>query len=139
MNAPSATPADAQGVLTGYYRDLSARVQQAPAGRPFIRFAPFEAPLAGFTWLPTFLGRPLAPAHQAQVDAAHARMRGVLFDGIDTTQVRRVLDIGCGYSTDLIEFAQAHGHWVLDGCNISAEQVDFGRRAIAREIGRAHV
>lgn len=131
MNAP-ATPANAQGVLTDYYRDLSARVQQAPAGRPFIRFAPFAAPLAGFTWLPTFLGRPLPAAQQAQVDAAHAEMRGVLFEGIDAAAVRRVLDIGCGYATDLVELAQSHAHWVLDGCNLSAEQVDFGRRAVAR-------
>jgi acyl transferase domain-containing protein/2-polyprenyl-3-methyl-5-hydroxy-6-metoxy-1,4-benzoquinol methylase/aryl carrier-like protein len=129
-------PADAKAILKDYYKDLSARVRQADAAaaplRPFIRFAPFEAPVPGFTWLPTFLGRPMAAPMQARVDQAHAEMRAVLFGGIDFPHVRRVVDIGCGYATDLIELAQTHGHLVLDGCNISEDQIDYGRRAIAR-------
>lgn len=127
---------DAKEILKDYYRDLSARVRQgaqgAGAARPFVRFAPFGAPVAGFSWLPTFLGRDMPAQHQAMVEQAHGEMRAVLLGAIDFGQVRRVLDIGCGYATDLIELAQAHGHLVLDGCNISEDQIDYGRRVIAR-------
>lgn len=132
---PSFVHADAKAVLQDYYKTLSERVRQgaddAPSLRPFIRFAPFAALVPGFTWLPTFLGRPLAQDMQARVDDAHGDMRAVLFGGVEFRNVRRVLDIGCGYSTDLIELAQAHGHLSLDGCNISEDQIDYGRRAIA--------
>ncbi len=136
--------ADSKEVLRDYYKDLSERVQASPGSavvRPFIRFAPFDAPVPGFSWLPTFLGRSFTDDMQARVDQGHGDMRAVLFGGIEFRNVRRVLDIGCGYATDLIELAQNHGHLVLDGCNISGDQVDFGRRAIAKAglEGRVHL
>lgn len=126
---------DATTILTDYYKDLSARVRQGNASavlRPFIRFAPFREPVAGFTWLPTFLGQDLAAEMQRRVDQAHGEMRAVLLNGIEFSRVRKVLDIGCGYSTDLVELAQTYSHVKLDGCNISGDQIDFGRRVIAQ-------
>jgi SAM-dependent methyltransferase/aryl carrier-like protein len=69
---------------------------------------------------------------QARGDAAHGEMRAVLFGRVDMHKVRRVVDIGCGYATDLMELAQVHGHLVLDGCNISEDQIDLGRRKLAQ-------
>jgi len=101
---------------------------EMPAESSFVRFEPFATPAPGFTWLPSVLAEEL----QAGTDAAYGEMHAVLFGGVEFRHVRRVLDLDCGRATDLIELAQMHGHLSLDGCSISAEQIDHGRRAIAQ-------
>jgi SAM-dependent methyltransferase/acyl carrier protein len=45
--------------------------------------------------------------------------------------VKRVLDIGCGYGSDLVRLAREHRQLHLDGYTISAKQVEICREKIA--------
>lgn len=133
MKTMAASPAQNHS-LEDYYGSLEARIRQDSHGQPIggglIRFAPFETPVAGFTWIPTFLGLPLPIHHEALVQTAQRQMNDVLFHGVDFRSVSKVLDIGCGYATDLIALAAKYPHLTLHGHNISGEQIRYARRRI---------
>ena len=54
----------------------------------------------------------------------------MLFKPFDMHRAHAVLDIGCGYATDLLTLAAAYPQLQLRGCNISPEQVAAGRRRV---------
>ncbi|MET0401151.1 MAG: SDR family NAD(P)-dependent oxidoreductase, partial [Cystobacter sp.] len=49
-------------------------------------------------------------------------LRSVLFGGVRWESVRKVLDFGCGYASDLISLARRFPHLSLHGYTLSAEQ-----------------
>ncbi len=92
-------------------------------GERYLTFAPFAAPVPGFSWLLATVDPTGHPDQARRVIAAQREMRAVLLRDVAFTQCRRVLDIGCGYGTDLVVLAGRHPHLELHGHTVSAEQV----------------
>ncbi len=131
-------PGDAvgpEGPAAAFYRREMATLA-TPFGEEYLTFAPFPEPLPGFSMSRVLL-RP--EQHQKEYDLILARqreMRRLLFAGVDFTGVERLLDIGCGYGTDLIQLARRFPHLRGEGYTITAAQAELGRRR-AVEMGVA--
>ena len=95
-----------------------------------IRFAPFSEVTPGFSLIETFYKPDVLAKYQDQLRSAQLQMMAVLFRGLDFSSMIRVLDIGCGIASDLIEMAEKFPHLQLSGYNISAEQIEVGRKRI---------
>ena len=98
-----------------------------------IRFAPFPEVIPGFSMIEMFYKPDVLEKYQDRLRSAQLQMMAVLFRGLDFSSMARVLDIGCGVATDLIEIAQIYPHLQLSGYNISAEQIEIGKQRIKSE------
>lgn len=110
--------------LSNYYKTLGANSETA---KDYVRFAPFPQMIPGFSWIEIMLEPGKSPEHNELNLRYQEEMKRVLFRGIDFSSIDKVMDIGCGYSYDLIDLAQKHPHLQLNGYNISSEQVRIGK------------
>ena len=116
--------------LVSYYASLSTKTHRWE----HLRFGPFPEIIAGYSWVMTWAEPEKHPEAFQRVVAALEEVRQFVFRGIDFSALSNVLDIGCGYSSDLIRISKEHRHLRLHGFNISPDQVELGRRRI-REAG----
>ncbi len=122
-------------VLRRYYQSLSASSTysgEEGEAEAYLHFAPFLEPDPNFSWTVVLAEPDKHPIDAQRVRDNDEEMRRVMFCGVDFSRVRRVLDFGCGYGTDLIDLAKQHAHLHLDGFTISPEQVAIGRRRAER-------
>jgi acyl transferase domain-containing protein/acyl-CoA synthetase (AMP-forming)/AMP-acid ligase II/SAM-dependent methyltransferase/acyl carrier protein len=110
--------------LETYYKELA---QSGSKHEEYLTFAPFPEIVPGFSWILTFLEPEKHPEHVQMVQETHREMREALFRGLALDAVSDVLDIGCGYASDLIRLGKQHPHLCLDGCNISLDQIKVGK------------
>lgn len=113
--------------LSSYYRTLGVSSETA---KDYVRFAPFPQTIPGFSWIEIMLEPGKSPEHNELNLRYQEEMKKVLFRGIDFSSIDRVMDIGCGYSYDLIDLAEKHPHLQLNGYNISSEQVKIGKEKV---------
>jgi|GEM_PF-3051341 len=114
--------------LNSYYRSLDQNITKA---KDHIRFAPFPEIVPGFSWLEITLD-PEKSQENTQLRLKYQEeMKRVLFRGIDFSAIAKVMDIGCGYASDLIDLAQKYPDLQLHGYNISPDQVKICRERIA--------
>jgi acyl transferase domain-containing protein/trans-aconitate methyltransferase/acyl carrier protein len=100
----------------------------------YLTFGLFPAIVPGYSWLQTHAD-PEAHVEHAQLGLkAQRELRAALFRHVDLSTCERVLDFGCGYSTDLLLLAKKHPALRLDGYTISAEQAQIGAQRV-REAG----
>ncbi len=116
--------------LVRYYQSLS---ESNDLYEEYLTFAPFPRVVPGFSWALTFVEPERHPEHVETMLRSHHEMRTILFRGLDFSSFTLVLDIGCGYASDLIVLGKRYPHLRLDGCNISAEQIEIGNRRIHAE------
>jgi acyl transferase domain-containing protein/SAM-dependent methyltransferase/acyl carrier protein len=100
----------------------------------YLHWAPLREVPPGFSWLKVFYPD-LFPEDdhslfQRVYGQALRELRQVTYRAVDFSSIRRVLDIGCGYSSDLIDLARAHSHLKLDGYNITLAQVEKGNQRV---------
>ncbi|MCB0085634.1 MAG: methyltransferase domain-containing protein, partial [Caldilineaceae bacterium] len=95
-------------------------------------YLPFPQILPGFSWVQLVAKQHTDPRLEVLVKDKHREMRNVLFRAVDFASVQRAMDIGCGYSSDLVRLAREHPHLHLDGFTISPSQVTMGTRKIER-------
>ena len=94
-------------------------------------FAPFRKPVAGFSWLRTFIEPDRHRAHYELMLEAQRELKEALFEGILWNKTRNLLDMGCGFSTDLISLAKAHPQLRATGYTITPKQAELGRQRVA--------
>jgi natural product biosynthesis luciferase-like monooxygenase protein len=111
--------------VSRHYDALAAA--RALSHEHYLTFGVFERPVPGFSWVSTFCQPDERPQHARLARQAQMRLREVLFGEVDLSAVRRALDIGCGYASDLIALAQQYPCLRLDGCTLSPEQARIGR------------
>ncbi|WAS96618.1 type I polyketide synthase [Nannocystis punicea] len=147
FEAPRTTvdvPADgARATTVGALYDAVARgdaladgASEIDGGERYLTFAPFAAPVAGFSWVLATVDPAGHPEQARQVVAAQRAMREVLFRGVELARCADVLDFGCGYATDLLRLGETHPHLKLHGYTLSAEQARIGGER-ARRAGLA--
>jgi acyl transferase domain-containing protein/cyclopropane fatty-acyl-phospholipid synthase-like methyltransferase len=122
--------------VTGFYDELTtiARHYADPGdgSEGHLTFGLMPAPRAGFSWLRALFAGPSEPEGYALLRRAQHALKQAIFAPIDFNRAHRVLDFGCGHAADLCDIALRHPHLRLDGCTISAEQVQVGRARAAR-------
>ncbi len=126
----SAPAGRGQGKTVEYYKALAKRKQLGG----FIRFGAFPEVVPGFFWLGAWLGGFKNPELQETALAAIEEMRDAAFRGIPFEEINTVLDIGCGYGSDLIWLAKKYSRPTFYGNSISQQQVEAANAA-ARECG----
>ncbi len=125
---------ESQGVVSAFYDSLSqtrsmhelAAIDRADA---YLTFAPFRNLVPGFSFLNSFFNAD-SEENREMVVRAQKELRAALFGRVDFSGVAKVLDFGCGYSSDLIALAEKHRHLRLDGFTISPEQAAIGSEKV---------
>jgi len=88
----------------------------------FLTFAPFPEIVPGFSWVLSGVNTPETRACHLLAVRAQQQLRKILFRNVDFSACKRVLDVGCGYGSDLITLARRYPHLELCGYTIAAEQ-----------------
>ena len=97
-----------------------------------LTFGLMPTPEPGFSWVRALFEGATAPAQYATLRRAQMALKQAIFDPVDFSLAGRVLDFGCGHAADLCALARRYPHLSLDGCTVSAGQVEIGRRRVAR-------
>jgi len=113
--------------LNSYYKTLDVNSKTA---KDYVRFTPFPEIIPGFSWIQVMLEPENSPEHTELNLKYQDEMKRVLFRGIEFSSIDKVMDIGCGYSYDLIDLAEKYPHLQLNGYNISPEQVKIGQEKV---------
>jgi|GEM_PF-3193101 len=116
-------PAPQKGAVARYY-DYVAAAGGARAGPLYLTLAPFPEVVPGFSWTRTMRDPAAHPEHAALIRAAQLEMRETLLADVAFERVGHVLDIGCGFATDLMDIAAAHPHLRATGYTIAPAQAE---------------
>ncbi|NBD13542.1 type I polyketide synthase [Corallococcus silvisoli] len=121
-HADAMTSEHADGTPSRFYDDSVERERVLAPDEVYLTFGIQRQPVPGFSWLMSVYGLPERPEHTELLLQGQRGLRSVLFRGVRWSSVRKVLDFGCGYASDLISLARRFPHLRLDGYTISAEQ-----------------
>jgi 3-oxoacyl-(acyl-carrier-protein) synthase/SAM-dependent methyltransferase len=121
---------DERGEVARYY-DYVADAGAGRDGPIYLTLAPFPEVVPGFSWTRTMRDPAAHPEHAALMRAAQLEMRETLLADVPFHTVRRVLDIGCGFATDLIDLATAHPHLHGVGYTIAPAQARMAAGRVA--------
>jgi len=120
--------AEAETELEAYYESLA---QDLTAHEQYLSFAPFAQADPSFSWVLALSEPSRYPDSYAAMSAAQAEMRRVMFRHVKWDAVKRMMEIGCGYGSDLIKLAQSQPHLSLTGYNISDAQIAIARERVS--------
>jgi acyl transferase domain-containing protein/trans-aconitate methyltransferase/acyl carrier protein len=138
MIAPVVRPVSEIGdkKVTGFYDELAQAAghddAHADGSEGHLTFGLMPAPQPGFSWLRAFFAGETSPEEYATLRRCQSALKQAIFSAVDFDKAKRVLDFGCGHAADLSAIASRHPHLMLDGCTISAGQVEVGRQRVAR-------
>lgn len=99
----------------------------------YLTWGMFPRVVDGFSWLRTVTFPELYPEHHKLLREAQARLRALLFDGLDFHRMSRVFDFGCGYGADAIELAKQYPGLLVEGYTISGRQAQIATERARRE------
>ncbi|MFM2061288.1 MAG: hypothetical protein RLZZ507_958 [Cyanobacteriota bacterium] len=85
-------------------------------------FSPLAEKIEGFSWLLVYNEPEKHPEHAAIIAAKQKEAKRILYSGIDFSKVYKVIDIGCGFGTDLIDLSMTYPHIIGDGFTIASNQ-----------------
>nr|WP_239470693.1 type I polyketide synthase [Archangium violaceum] len=120
--AASAHSTHADGTPSRFYDDSVERERVLAPDEVYLTFGILRERVPGFSWLMSVYGLSERAEHTDVLLEGQRGLRSVLFRGIRWSSVRKVLDFGCGYASDLISLARKFPHLSLHGYTISAEQ-----------------
>ncbi len=124
--------AASRGVVASYYNRVAGTVADEVKDQDIhLVFAPFLHRLPGYRWLQTFFEPDQCPEHYAETLRAQREMKELLFSGVTWQETGRVLDVGCGFATDLIALANKHPRLEATGYTITPKQAELGTQRIA--------
>ena len=124
--------ADSAGAAAAYYDTLARNLPQLAAREEMnLLFAPLPARLPGFSWLKTFFEPEQNPAHFRIFLERQRAMKAQLLGRIDIGRVQRLMDIGCGFATDLIALAQENRTLSARGFTIAPAQAELAAQRVA--------
>lgn len=130
IDGAACAPDDDRGEVARYY-DYVAGAGAGRDGPIYLTLAPFPDVVPGFSWTRTMRDPAAHPEHAALMRAAQLEMRETLLADVPFRAVRRVLDIGCGFATDLIDLAMAHPHLQGVGYTIAPAQARMASDRVA--------
>ncbi|MCZ8521617.1 SDR family NAD(P)-dependent oxidoreductase [Paenibacillus caseinilyticus] len=134
-------PSADEGNKTAELYSFNAMDRSTEFQEEYLTFCPFESRIPGFSMSRVMLNPELYPEEAALVKAKQVELRQVLFYKEDFGRLSRVLDIGCGHGTDVIQIASLYPHLRTHGYTISQAQAELGNERIAamKLSGRARI
>jgi myxalamid-type polyketide synthase MxaE and MxaD len=129
-------------VVAGYYdtfRNLTPEIEAAAleeTTEAYLTFAPLPDILPGYSWVLAMIDGKNHPEWAKLTLEAQQHLREALFRKVDFAEVKRVLDFGCGYASDLCTLALKHPHIEGTGYTLSPEQKEVGDKK-AKRLGLA--
>ena len=133
--ADAAAHAHEDGTASRFYDDSVERARVLAPDEVYLTFGIQRQVVQGFSWLMSVYGLSERPEHAELLLNGQRGLRSVLFRGVRWSSVRKVLDFGCGYASDLISLAKRFPHLKLHGYTISAEQAAIDARRLVRRRG----
>jgi acyl transferase domain-containing protein/acyl carrier protein/2-polyprenyl-3-methyl-5-hydroxy-6-metoxy-1,4-benzoquinol methylase len=126
---------DKRSVAADYYNALPAAMAEIDAtargdDQGFLTFGPFDEKIPGFSWIRAIFDPNTPSQHLQACHEAQRRLRTSLFRHVDFGSVKRAMDFGCGYGSDLIELARKHPHLECYGYTIAANQAAIASQKI---------
>ncbi|MEM7392975.1 MAG: beta-ketoacyl synthase N-terminal-like domain-containing protein, partial [Verrucomicrobiota bacterium] len=120
-------------LVAAFYNRTSERMKDLLGSEEaHLIFAPLPEKLEGFSWLLLFHEAEKYPEYAEHLATQQKVSKEILYRNVDFSRVQRVMDFGCGFSTDLIALAKAHPHLEGDGFTIASDQAEEGRRRAHR-------
>jgi len=120
------------GTVHEYYNAVATLGQEQAVGQadglaelPYLTFGLFPEKVPDFSWIKCLTEPNQEQALQMALESQQ-QLRQLLFAQVDFAACQKVLDFGCGYSSDVIQLAQKYEHLQLNGYTISSEQAKFG-------------
>ncbi|NEP11407.1 MAG: SDR family NAD(P)-dependent oxidoreductase [Symploca sp. SIO2C1] len=120
------------GTVHEYYNAVTTLGQEQAGSQadglaesPYLTFGLFPEKVPDFSWIKCLTEPNQEQARQMIFDS-QKELRQLLFAQVDFAACQKVLDFGCGYSSDVIQLAQKYEHLQLNGYTISSEQAKFG-------------
>jgi len=136
-----------RNVAADYYNALPQALSEVGAAargedtQGFLTFGPFDEVVPGFSWIRAVFDPNTPPEHISACLEAQRRLRTSLFRHVDFGSVKKVLDFGCGYGSDLVELAGKHPQLECFGYTIAANQAAIASHKVeAQKLGdRVHI
>lgn len=127
-----------KGVVAEYYdtfrnltHDLASTALEETT-EAYLTFAPLPEVLPGYSWMLALVDGANHPSWARTTLEAQRVLREGVFRLVDFRRVRKVLDFGCGYASDLCALALQHPHLEGTGYTLSGEQLEVGQKKVAR-------
>ncbi|MCP4401849.1 MAG: SDR family NAD(P)-dependent oxidoreductase, partial [bacterium] len=98
----------------------------------YLTFCPFEEKVPGFSMSRVCLNPKKFPTEEEFIESRQIEMRQVLFCKEDFMHIQTLLDIGCGYGTDVIRIAALYPHIRIHGCTITKDQAEIGNERLTQ-------
>nr|WP_243146694.1 SDR family NAD(P)-dependent oxidoreductase [Scytonema sp. UIC 10036] len=93
-------------------------------------FSPLAEKIEGFSWLLIYNEPEKHPEYAAIIASKQKEAKRILYHGVDFSKVHNVMDIGCGFATDLIDLSLAYPHIIGDGFTIASNQAEEGANRV---------
>ncbi|HEX2927107.1 MAG TPA: SDR family NAD(P)-dependent oxidoreductase [Ruminiclostridium sp.] len=121
--------------IVDYYTNYSDEISLDQAKLTYLSFAPFKERISGFNFSEAALVNKQDQLHNQITLDKQIEMRNVLFKDADFERLTSILDIGCGYGTDIFRLAKEYPHLKFDGYTITPGQAEIGnKRAYLEEM-----
>jgi acyl transferase domain-containing protein/NAD(P)-dependent dehydrogenase (short-subunit alcohol dehydrogenase family)/SAM-dependent methyltransferase len=136
-----------KAVVGDYYdtfRNLTPELENAALEEiteAYLTFAPLPEVVPGYSWVLGMIDGKNHPEWAMLTLEAHRVLREGVFRQVDFSRVRKMLDFGCGYASDLCTLALRHPHLEGTGYTLSTEQMKVGQKK-AKLLGigdRVHI
>ncbi|MEH1778399.1 MAG: SDR family NAD(P)-dependent oxidoreductase [Nostoc sp.] len=97
---------------------------------PHLIFSPLAEKIEGFSWVLIYNQPEKHPEHAAIIASKQKEAKQILYHGVDFSKVHKVMDIGCGFATDLINLSLSYPHIIGDGFTIASNQAKEGANRV---------
>ena len=127
-----------KAVVGDYYdtfRNLTPELENAALEEiteAYLTFAPLPEVVPGYSWVLGMIDGKNHPEWAMLTLEAHRVLREGVFRRVDFGRVRKMLDFGCGYASDLCTLALRHPHLEGTGYTLSTEQMKVGQKKAKR-------
>jgi acyl transferase domain-containing protein/acyl carrier protein len=113
------------------FYDWLAKVHDVEREEVYLTYGIMAAPFPDFSLARAFAWPKRDAALAEAARESQRELRRLLFRHADFARIRRVLDFGCGYASDLARLAAEHPHIIAVGQTISPGQAATGSRKLA--------
>ena len=117
------------------FRNLTPELENAAleeVTEAYLTFAPLPDVVPGYSWVLGMIDGNNHPEWAKLTLDAHRVLREGVFRRVDFGRVRKMLDFGCGYASDLCTLALRHPHLEGIGYTLSVEQMKVGQKKAKR-------
>jgi acyl transferase domain-containing protein/NADPH:quinone reductase-like Zn-dependent oxidoreductase/SAM-dependent methyltransferase/NADP-dependent 3-hydroxy acid dehydrogenase YdfG len=129
--SPPDKPMETGELVAEFYNKMTPYMKELLGTEdPHLIFSPLAEKIEGFSWVLIYNEPEKHPEHAAIIASKQKEAKQILYHGVDFSKVHKVMDIGCGFSTDLIDLSMTYPHITGDGFTIASNQAQEGANRV---------